>query len=309
MSSNVEILDQCIVRSRSRVISFLELMKPELTGLSVLTSLCGFYLATSGVFDYWLFLWTGIGTLLVGGGAGALNQYLERDYDAMMRRTEKRPLPSGRLKPTEVLWFGTAISLAGVFLLTLVANLLTGFLAALTITSYLFLYTPLKRITPFATLAGGIPGALPPMMGWVAARNEISLPAFVLFAILFFWQIPHFHSLAWVYKKDYARAGFKMLTVIDSDGSRTTRQILVCCAALIPASLGLTLVGITGFLYFAGAFLLGVTFIVYGILFARFSGEVDAPTIAKSNLYSRKMFSVSLLYLPALMFLMVVDKL
>lgn len=308
MNGRAEVLEQGFARTRLRLFSFVELMKPELTGLSVLTALCGFYLASRGSFDSLLFVWTGLGTLLVGGGAGALNQYLERDYDALMRRTERRPLPSGRLNATEVLWFGIGIALSGIILLSFAANLLTGFLGALTITTYLFLYTPLKRITPLSTLVGGIPGALPPMMGWVAARNEVGLPAFILFAILFLWQIPHFHSLAWIYKKDYARAGFSMLTVLDDDGSRTSRQILICCGALLPVSLGLTLAGITGSVYFVGAVFLGVAFLVHGILFAKFSGEDGGVALARSNLYSRRMFSASLLYLPGLMILMAIDK-
>jgi protoheme IX farnesyltransferase len=258
--------------------------------------------------DFRLFLLTGVGTLLVGGGAGALNQFMEREYDSMMRRTERRPLPAGRVTPAEVLWFGITLSLVGIVLLTLCLNLFTGFLATLTITTYLFLYTPLKRITPVATLVGGIPGALPPMMGWVAARNEISLPAVVLFAILFFWQIPHFHSLAWVYRKDYARAGFRMLTVLDADGTRTSRQMLLCTSALIPSSLGLTLAGVTGNYYLVGALILGIAFLAYGVLFARVSESGEGGTLAKSNVYAWRMFSASLLYLPALMILMTIDK-
>jgi protoheme IX farnesyltransferase len=308
LRGNVDVLDDGIVRGRSRLLSFVELMKPELTGLSVLTSLCGFYLATSGALDFHLFLLTGIGTLLVGGGAGALNQFMEREYDSMMRRTEKRPLPAGRVTPAEVLWFGITLSVVGIVLLSLSLNLFTGFLATLTITTYLFLYTPLKRITPIATLVGGIPGALPPMMGWVAARNDVSLPAVVLFAILFFWQIPHFHSLAWVYRKDYARAGFRMLTVLDADGARTSRQMLLCTSALIPSSLGLTLAGVTGNYYLAGALILGIAFLTYGVLFARVSESGDAGALAKSNVYAWRMFSASLLYLPALMILMTIDK-
>jgi protoheme IX farnesyltransferase len=308
LRSNVDILDDGIVRARSRLVSFVELMKPELTGLSVLTSLCGFYLATSGALDFRLFLLTGVGTLLVGGGAGALNQFMERGYDSMMRRTERRPLPTGRVTPAEVLWFGITLSLAGIVLLVLCLNLFTGFLATVTLTTYLFLYTPLKRITPIATLVGGIPGALPPMMGWVAARNEISFPAIVLFAVLFFWQIPHFHSLAWVYRKDYARAGFRMLTVLDADGTRTSRQMLICTSALIPSSLGLTLAGVTGSYYLIGAVILGFAFLAQGVLFARVSGEGEAGTLVKSNVYSWRLFSTSLLYLPALMILMAIDK-
>jgi len=308
MNSGVEILDQRMVRVRWRLLSFVELMKPELTGLSVLTSLCGFYLATTGAFEFWPFLWTGFGTLLVGGGAGALNQYIEKDYDAMMKRTDKRPLPAGRVSPPEVFWFGTVLSLAGIALLAFGTNLLTSFLGSVTIATYLFLYTPLKRITPFATLVGGIPGALPPMMGWAAARNEVGFPSIVLFAILFFWQIPHFHSLAWVYRKDYARAGFKMLTVLDDDGSRTSRQMLICVGALLPASFGLTMLGVTGYLYLTGAAVLGIVFLALGVMFAKASGDSAAPAAAKCNLYSRRMFSASLVYLTALMFLMVVDR-
>jgi protoheme IX farnesyltransferase len=308
MRSNVDALDDGIARARWHLLSFVELMKPELTGLSVLTSLCGFYLATSGAFDFRLFLVTGVGTLLVGGGAGALNQFMERNYDAMMRRTEKRPLPTGRVTPVEVLWFGITLSFGGIILLAFGANLFTGFLATLTITTYLFLYTPLKRITPVATLLGGIPGALPPVMGWAAVRNEIGFPSMVLFAILFFWQIPHFHSLAWVYRKDYARAGFRMLTVLDSNGTRTSRQILLCTAALVPSSLGLTLAGVTGYYYFIGAVILGIVFLAHGVLFARAFGDEDATAPAKSTVYSWRMFSASLLYLPALMILMAIDK-
>jgi protoheme IX farnesyltransferase len=308
MSEGVEILDHAVVRARWRLFSFIDLMKPELTTLSVLTALSGFYLAATGGIDFWPFLWTGIGTLLVGGGAGALNQYIERDYDAMMRRTERRPLPTGRVTSIEAFWFGTLLSFSGIGILAFGTNLLTGFLGIVTITTYLFLYTPLKRITPFATLIGGIPGALPPMMGWAAARNEISLPALVLFAILFLWQIPHFHSLAWVYRKDYARAGFKMLTVQDRDGSRTSRQILICVGALLPISLGLTIFGVTGYLYLIGAVVLGVVFLTLGVMFAIASGDSKGPSGARCNLYSRRMFSASLVYLTALMFLMAVDK-
>lgn len=308
MKESTEILGNGLVHARSRVLGYLELVKPELTGLSVLTTLCGFYLATNGSFDIWLFMWTAIGSSLVGGGAGALNQYVERIYDAQMRRTERRPLPSGRVSPTAALAFGITISTVGISLLAAATNLLTGFLAAVTITTYLFLYTPLKRITTLNTLVGGIPGALPPMMGWVAVRNEITVEPLILFAILFFWQIPHFLSLAWMYRKDYARAGFKMLTVVDEDGSRTSVQVLTCSAGLLPATIALTFVGMTGFLYLTGAVLLGVVFLTSGVLFAKSSGLSGGQALAKRNFYSRLVFFASLLYLPALMFLMAVDK-
>lgn len=297
-----------MVRTRSLVVDYLELMKPELTGLSVLTALCGFYLAAGDSFDIWLFLHTLFGTVFVGGGAGALNQYMERTYDALMKRTEKRPLPAGRLFPREVFLFGILISIAGIIELTLFVNPLTGFLAFLTLTSYLFLYTPLKRVTPLATMVGGIPGALPPMMGWTAVRNEITLEAWILFAILFCWQMPHFLSLAWMYRKDYARAGFKMLTVNDVRGVRTSRQIVLFCFALIPMSLLAAVVGLTGYFYVVGALLLGIMFLVFGLLFARSAGRSTNAEIAQSNPFSRRIFFASLLYLPALLFLMTIDK-
>ena len=308
MKIDGETLDQGLVRPRWRVLDYIELMKPELTGLSVLTALCGFYLGNVVPLDISLCLSLAVGTLLVGGGAGALNQYLERDYDARMKRTENRPLPAGRVRPTEVFWFGVSISFAGISVLILTTNLLTGFLAALTITTYLFLYTPLKRLTPVCTWVGAIVGALPPMMGWTAVRNEVTLPAVVLFAILFFWQIPHFHSLAWLYRKDYLRAGFKMLTAVDENGSRTSVQILLSSAALIPISLGLTVFGVTGLFYLLGASFLGALFLACGILFARSSYQEGSSAFGRTNLYARRMFSASLLYLPALMVVIVIDK-
>lgn len=308
MSVEAKVLDPIIVRSRLRLLDYVELMKPELTGLSVFTALCGFYLATVGLFDFLLFLHTAIGTALVGGGAGALNQYIEREYDALMKRTERRALPSGRLLPTEVLLFGASISVIGVVELSLFVNLLTGFLAVLTFTTYLFLYTPLKRITPYATLVGGIPGALPPVMGWTAVRNEITIEAWVLFAVLFCWQMPHFLSLAWMYRKDYGKAGFRILTVQDPDGARTSRHILTFSVALLPASLVPALVGMTGAVSFAGALILGAAFIVFGTARWRCSGRRSADVLAGINVRSRRLFYASLIYLPVLLLLLVLDK-
>jgi len=298
MRSNLD-SQGAIVLERSRVADYVTLTKPELTFLSVVTALAGFYLGTTGAIPFVLLIHTLVGTALLGAGAGALNQYLERKYDAMMHRTEHRPLPSGRLTPLEVLIFGSVSSFLGILELTLTTNALTGFLSVVTLTTYLFLYTPLKRITPFATVIGGIPGALPPLMGWTAVRGEISAEAFVLFAILFFWQMPHFLSLAWMYRKDYARAGYRMLTVLDPDGGATSRQILLYCVALIPATLMLSLVGRLGQVYFVGALLLGFVFLWYGLqLF-----------VARSNVNARRMFFASLLYLPTLVALMVLDTL
>ncbi|HZY09858.1 MAG TPA: heme o synthase [Bacteroidota bacterium] len=290
------------------LLDYLELMKPELTGLSVLTTLCGFYLGATGEFKLPLFLLTALGTLFVGGGAGALNQYIERNYDALMKRTERRPLPTGRLQPVEVLLFGTTISIAGMFLLIFFANPLTGFLAFITFTTYLFLYTPLKRVSPISTLIGGIPGALPPMMGWTAVRNEITIEAWILFAILFCWQMPHFFSLAWMYKKDYARAGFKILSVLDTTGQKTSRQILIYTIALLPLSIASSIIGLTGITTVIGAVVLGMGLLFLSILLTTFSHTAGHETFSKMNYYSRKVFYASLVYLPALMLLLTLDK-
>lgn len=308
MNGSVKALDRSRSRALSRFFDYAELMKPELTGLSVLTSLCGFYLASSGPFNYWLFFHLAVGTALLGGGAGALNQFIEREYDAVMKRTERRPLPAGRLDPFECLAFGIAISTVGILELSVFVNMLTGFLGAVTLATYIFLYTPLKRITPYSTLVGAIPGALPPVMGWTAARNEFATGAAILFAILFCWQMPHFLSLAWMYRRDYARAGFKILTVDDPSGRRTSRQILGYCIGLVPVSLAPTLAGMTGPASIAGATLLSVGFLAIGILLARQSKRPHLDASGDFTFYSRRLFFASLIYLPCLMLLMTVDK-
>ncbi len=290
---------------------YVELMKPELTSLSVLTALCAFYIAHSGMWtsvDIWVLVNLALGTTLLGGGAGALNQYLERRYDVLMKRTEKRPLPSGRLAPGTVLVFGIVLSSVGLLELAFLVNSLTGFLAVVTLTSYLFLYTPLKRISPVATTIGGIPGALPPVMGWVAARNEISSEALVLFAILFLWQMPHFFSLAWLYKKDYSRAGYRLLTVVDQSGARTSRHILTNCAALIPISLIPSVIGMTSTFYFVAALTAGIVFLFFGVMFAISFLSTQGDLAARSNLAARRLFFASLVYLPTLLLFMAIDK-
>jgi heme o synthase len=288
---------------------YTELMKPELTFLSVLSTVCGFYLGIRGSFDIWLFVHTVIGTGLLGGGLGALNQLIERRYDALMRRTERRPLPAGRMLPLEVLMFGISLSLAGILELTFFANYLTGYLASLTFISYIFFYTPLKRVTPYSTIIGAIPGALPPVIGWTAVRNSITIEAWILFAILFFWQMPHFLSLAWMYRKDYARAGYKMLTVVDPTGKRSNRQILYFTIALLPASILTTILGLTGVYYLVGAVVLGLCFLYFGILLNMFTKGTAYESAARINVLSRRLFFASLIYLPLLMILMSADKL
>ncbi len=288
-----------VALERSWVLDYLTLTKPELTFLSVLTALAGFYLGSAGSIAGPLLMHTLVGTALVGGGAGALNQYRERRFDAMMRRTENRPLPAGRLTPTEALVFGIIVSVVGVAELSVFVNALTGLLAATTWSTYLFLYTPLKRITPFCTIVGAIPGAIPPVMGWTAARKELSFSALVLFAILFFWQMPHFLSLAWMYRKDYARAGYRLLTVLDQEGSTTGRHVVGHAGALLLVSLMPVALGELGWVYGVCAFVLGAVFTALGVGMYR----------EKSNLAARRLFVASLLYLPTLIAVMIVDKL
>ncbi len=309
MNGRTDLIAPPLVRARARFLDYAELMKPELTGLSVLTALCGYYLGSTETFSLQGFLHIGLGTLLVGGGAGALNQYIERGYDAMMKRTERRPLPSGRLDPREALLFGIIISLLGMAELTVFVNPLAGLLAAVTWTTYLFLYTPLKRITPLSTIIGGIPGALPPMIGWAGTRNALGIESWVLFAILFFWQMPHFFSLAWMYRKDYARAGFKVLSVADAVGIRTSRQIFYYTAGLIPASIAPALLGMTGTHSLIGAILLGGAFLSFAGILLRHALRAEPDTLAKVNHYARQTFFSSLIYLPALMVVLAIDKL
>jgi protoheme IX farnesyltransferase len=290
------------------ILGFSELMKPELTGLSVLTAVCAFYLASGELIDMSRMLYTALGTLLVGGAAGTLNQYLERELDVLMKRTEKRPLPAGRLSPTAALFFGIVLSFSGLFVLLAMTNTLTFLIALATLISYLFVYTPLKRLTPWNTIIGAIPGALPVLIGWCAARNEITLPAVILFALLFAWQIPHFLSLGWMYRKDYARAGFRMLPVVDEEGTKTSRSILWYTVILLPVSVMLTVIGTTGYYYLAGAVIAGLLFFVPAYRFCILSTQDREDTLVIRNSLSRKIFFASLAYLPSLMLLMALDK-
>lgn len=285
---------------------YMELMKPELTGLSVLTTVFSFYLASGPAVNGIVLLWTALGTLLVGGGAGALNQHIERFHDAKMKRTERRPLPAGRLGAPEVLAFGWLISTAGFLILWVFTTPLAAVIAESTLLLYLFVYTPLKRITWLNTVVGAIPGALPTLIGCAAAANRITLGGVIFFGLLFTWQIPHFLSLAWMYRKDYARAGYKMLTVIDTDrASRTSRHILVSCTVLVPLSAGFTVAGLTGMTYFVGAIVVSGAFAWYSLLLTRASRQENLVVV---NSTSRLVFFASLAYLPALMILLLADR-
>jgi protoheme IX farnesyltransferase len=292
-------LSQPVVVEKRGLAAFSELLKPRLTALVLMTTLVGFYLGYPGKMDYLLMLHTLLGTALVAGGAAALNQLLEREYDAKMRRTANRPLPSGRLQPKSVLIYGTTLVTAGLIYLALAVNLLTGALGAVTMAGYLFVYTPLKRVTWLNTAVGAIPGALPPLMGWTAARGEVTLEGWSLFAILCFWQLPHFLAIAWMYREDYARAGFVMLPMVDPDGHRTGRQAVSYTLGLLPVSLFPYLLKMAGQVYLFGALALGVVFLVCAVQFSR------RLTLAGA----RRLFLVSILYLPLLLSLLVLDKL
>jgi protoheme IX farnesyltransferase len=275
-----------------------DLVKARLTFLVLLTTLVGFYIGARGSMDYALLFHTMLGTALLACGAAALNQLWEREHDAKMRRTESRPLPSGRLQPETVLFFGGACSVGGLIYLTLAVNLLTSFLGAVTLCSYLFIYTPLKRVTWLNTAIGAVPGALPPLMGWTAARGEVGGGGWALFAILFFWQIPHFLAIAWLYREEYAKAGFVMLPAVDPAGDRTGRQAVSHSLGLLLASLGPAAFGLVGPVYLAGALVLGLVFIAAAVQFTR------QLTLTRA----RKLFLTSILYLPLLLGLMVLDK-
>jgi len=283
-----------IAQRRSRVGDFVQLTKPRITLLVLITTLVGFYMGVAEGLSGLLLFHTILGTGLVAAGASALNQYVERDLDARMMRTRHRPLPGGRLVPAEALVFSIVISVAGVSYLSVFVNTLTGLLGALTLTAYILVYTPLKTKTALCTLIGAVPGAMPPLMGWTAARGEIDAVALSLFAILFLWQMPHFFAIAWIYTEDYARGGF----VVHASGESTGRQIILYCCALIPISLLPSIFHVTGTIYFLGALLLGFVYLGYGFAVALF----------RSNTHAQRLLRISVLYLPALLVLMMLDK-
>jgi heme o synthase len=275
-----------------------ELFKTRLTVLVVLTTLVGFYLGARGSVNYWLMIHAVLGTAMVAAGAAALNEFLESDLDAKMKRTASRPIPSGQMSAETALAIGAACSAGGLIYLAFGVNLTTAVLGAVTLCSYLFVYTPLKRVTSLNTAIGAIPGALPPLMGWTAARGEITNEGWALFAILFFWQLPHFLAIAWIYREDYARAGFAMLPVLDPTGERTGRQALSHTLGLLPISLCPFVFKLVGPVYLGGALILGAGFLWCAF---RFSRELSVAR-------ARALFYASILYLPLLLGLMVLDK-
>jgi protoheme IX farnesyltransferase len=288
-----------IARERRRVAADLvALTKPRVVVMVLVTTLVGYYVGLNGTPDYVRMLNLVMGTLLAAGGTMALNQYRERDVDAMMDRTRMRPLPDGRLQPLEALLFGGAVTIVGLVYLAACVNLLSAAVTAATVGLYIFAYTPLKLRTALCTIVGAVPGALPPVTGWVAARDDLSLGAWVLFGILFLWQLPHTLAIGRLYARDYARAGVRVLPVVDGDGASTERQIVTGCLALLAASLLPTLIGLAGAVYFTGALVLGVSFAIVGAMQA----------LAPSSAAARRLLFASLLYLPALLALLAFDK-
>jgi protoheme IX farnesyltransferase len=280
--------------------SLVELSKPRITQLVVLTAAAGYYLGERGGFHLWVFAATLIGTALVAAGTNAFNMVREREIDARMRRTRNRPLPSGRVSPRAAIVFASVTAAAGIAFLAWQVNLLTAGLAGLTLVSYVWFYTSLKPRTSLNTLVGAVPGALPVLGGWTAAGGGLSPAAWAMFWILFLWQLPHFLALAWIYREDYRTAGLAMLSIDDPDGSRTARMALLYAVALVPVSLLPAVYGVTGTAYFVGALVFSLIYVVAaGLMLVR-------P--ARRQALAWRVFLVSILYLPALLTLAVLDK-
>ena len=286
------------IEMREKLAAYYELTKPRITFLVVLTTAAGFLLGTSGAFNYRLFSHTMLGVALLCSGISTLNQWMERDLDGLMRRTARRPLPLGTLAPREALIFGLSLTVSAEIYLAAFVNLLSAFCGLTVIVGYLLCYTPLKTRTSLSTLVGAFPGAVPPLLGWAAATNHVGLEAWVLFAILFLWQFPHFFAIAWMYREDYARAGILMLPVVEPEGRLTKQQIVVWTLLLIPVSLAPAALGISGAIYFFGALLLGALFL--------WSSIAAAVSLSRRN--ARRVLLASVLYLPVLFVLMVINQ-
>jgi protoheme IX farnesyltransferase len=289
-------------RAPSRMADLADLVKLRLNFLVMVTTAVGYAMATRDWSDWRRLLHTLVGTALTAAAAGALNQYVERGPDGLMNRTRNRPLPAGRIQPTEALALGVVAGVVGLLELFFFVNELTAALGALTLGSYVLVYTPLKRVTTLNTIVGAIPGALPPVMGVAAATNNMTtdatLLAWAMFGILFFWQMPHFLAIAVLYREDYARGGFKMLPCVDENLSSTSRQMVFYTLALIPVTLLPTLLGVTGAVYFVAALVLGLAFLGFAILYVATRQRADA----------KQVFLASILYLPCLLAAMMVDK-
>jgi heme o synthase len=281
-----------------RANAYVALTKPDVSFLVLITTAAGYYMGARGPVDWLNLVHTVFGTMLIAGGTAALNHYIERDSDRHMRRTASRPLPSGVLRPIEALWFGVVLSIAGAADLLVVGGWLASLLGIVTCLSYLLAYTPLKKRSVWATFVGAFPGAVPPMIGWAAATKHLDGGAWLLFLILFFWQFPHFNAIAWMYREDYARAGIRMLSVGDTDGSRTFRQILISSAMLVVISLLPSVLRMTGVRYFFGALIVNTALVQVCFWAAK----------SKSNVRAKWLMHATVLHIPVLLALMAYDK-
>lgn len=293
-----EMNEQRNVGVRERIVAFLELTKPRIAFLLVLTSAAGFYLGSTGPFDWILFANSVIAITLLAFGVATLNQFWERDLDQLMERTATRPLPTRKVTSGEALFFGVAQCVIAEVYLLLAVNVLTAILGLVVVIGYVFVYTPLKTRTSASTAIGALPGALPPLMGWTAAANDIAITAWALFAMQFLWQFPHFLAIAWMYRDEYAKAGILMLPVVEPSGRITARQIVMFSIMLLPVSLAPFFFGISGVIFLVGASLLGVWMLWASIRTAR----------QRTNESAKKLLLVSVIYLPLLFILMVADK-
>jgi len=293
-----EIDAQKVLGLREKLTAYVELTKPRIAFLLVLTSAGGFYLGTAGTFDLVLFANSMIAITLLAFGVATLNQYWERDTDPLMERTATRPLPTKRVTTVEALAFGVLLCLASEIYLLLAVNSLTAFLGLVVIVGYVLVYTPLKTRTSASTAIGALPGALPPLMGWTAAANDITMGAWALFVMQFLWQFPHFFAIAWMYREEYAKAGILMLPVVEPEGRLTARQIVMFAIMLLPVSLAPFFLGLAGPVFLVGAILLGIWFLWTSIQSAR----------AKTKDKAKRLLLVSVIYLPLLFILMVADK-
>jgi len=277
--------------------AYWELTKPRIIFMVLVTCTLGFFIGGRGIHSYTLLLSTLLGTALTVGGSAVLNHYLERDVDRLMERTRNRPLPAGLVRPSMAMSYGFILVLLGQCILLSFAGLLTSFLALLSAFLYVVIYTPMKRLTWLNTSLGAIPGALPPVGGWTAATGELETGAWIFFLILFAWQHPHFYAIAWMFREDYARGGFKMLPVVEVDGKRTCRQVIFFSLMLLLVSVMPTLLGLAGTVYMAGAVLLGIAFLAASIALA----------YSRSSLSARRLLKASVIYLPLLLVLSVFD--
>ena len=283
--------------AKSKVSAFIELTKPRITILILISTALGYYLAESEMINYLNFFYTILGTAILSGGAGTINHCIEKDLDMLMDRTKSRPIPAGLISIKTALRFGLAQSIIGFAILWVLVNQLTAILGLATIVLYLFVYTPLKKITWLNTTVGAIPGAMPALGGWAASANQLSPNAWILFAILFLWQHPHFYAIAIMCKDDYERAGFKMLPVIEKENHRTNRQIIWHAFLLIPVSLYFVVTGALGIFYFWGALLLGIVYLASGI-----------PLLKESSIKNAKLLlRTSVVYLPLLLIIILID--